>query len=45
MARGTTLIPAQRQALSGVRPKGVYSCPSNGGQLRFSYSQLDYQTI
>jgi hypothetical protein len=44
MARGTTLIPARRQALSGVRTVSLYSCPSNGGQLRLSYFEPNFLT-
>lgn len=44
MARGTTLIPIRRWALSGVRPGGLYSCPANGGQLRLSYSRPNPRT-
>ena len=40
-ARGTTLIPAlafyNSQALSRVRPSGLYSRPGNDGRLRLSY--------
>ena len=46
-ARGTTLIPALAiqglQALSRVRPTGLYSRSGNDERLRLSYSQEPYE--